>query len=77
MTDNAKSMIDPAHLKVETYPLIKNRGGQHVALTPTGIQVTHLPSGIMAIVDIGRSQHRNRQIAMEMILAAITHPDYR
>jgi protein subunit release factor A len=64
-------------LKIEVWPIpgIHQRGGQHVGTCPD-IRITHLPSGIQAIV-IGRSQHNNKMIAMDMILAAITHPKFR
>lgn len=70
--------IPADQLKFEVYPIpgVHSEGGQHVGM-PSGIQVTHLPSGIKAYVDIGRSQHINKMIAMDMILAAITHPRYR
>ena len=70
-------MIDPADLKVEHWPPRKPPGGQHVGTGPAGIKVTHLPTGIEACVDIGRSQFINREIAMDMILAALTHPRFR
>ena len=73
-------MIDiPADdLKIEVWPIpgIHQRGGQHVGTFP-GVRTTHLPSGVHAYVDIGRSQHINKLIAMDMILAAITHPKFR
>jgi len=70
--------IPADELKIEVYPIdgIDQRGGQHAG-TPSGVRVTHIPSGIMAYVNAGRSQHINRMIALDMILAAITHPRFR
>lgn len=51
-------------------------GGQQVG-TPSRIRVTHLPSGLVAECETERSQHRNRQIAMDMILGGLTSPHYR
>jgi peptide chain release factor 1 len=68
-------MIPPEDLRVTTYPE-RPRGGQHAG-TDTGIKVEHLPTGTVAIVNIGRSQFTNRTIAMDMILSAITHPRFR
>lgn len=68
-------MIPPEHLKIETYHP-RPPGGQQVGMD-CGVRVEHLPSGIFCVVDIGRSQHRNREIAIDMIEAAITHPMYR
>ena len=70
-------MIDSAEIKIEAWPPRKDRGGQHVGTGPSGVRVTHIPSGIEACVEIGRSQHVNREIAINMIEAAITHPRYR
>jgi protein subunit release factor A len=58
----------------ETWP--PRSGGQQAGVT-SGVKATHVPSGIEAVVNIGRSQHRNKQIAEDMILSAITHPQYR
>lgn len=48
-------------------------GGQHVNMTSSAVRITHRPSGVQIRVESDRSQHRNRQLAMErlqMILAA-------
>jgi len=39
------------------------------------VKVTHLPTGITAVVGFCRSQYRNRNVAVRMIEAAITDPD--
>lgn len=53
------------------------RGGQHVGWTAPGIKITHIPTDTVAICQIGRSQHINRMIAMDMLLSALTHPRFR
>lgn len=70
--------IPSEDLKIEAYPIegIHPKGGQHAG-TPCGIRLTHIPTGITAYVDVGRSQFRNKEIAEDMILAAITHPRFR
>jgi len=65
-------MIDPDHVQIEIWPP-RPKGGQHVGSGPSGVKVTHNPSGITACVDIGRSP----MIATDMILSAVTHPRYR
>lgn len=72
------SDIPVEHLKIEVWPIpgIHHRGGQHAG-TCLGVRVTHIPSGIHVCVDIGRSRHIHKMIAMDMILAAITHPKFR
>jgi peptide chain release factor 2 len=55
---------------IEYYPP-RNAGGQHVGF-PTGIKITHIPSGLIAICDMERSQMRNKETAMRMIAAGLT-----
>ena len=42
-------------------------GGQHAGIPASSIRVTHEPTGIMAQYGEERSQHKNKQIAIEMI----------
>lgn len=51
-------------------------GGQHFGTGPSGVKITHIPTGTEAICRSSRSQHLNREIAMDMILAALTHPRF-
>jgi len=66
-------MIDPADLKIEAYPP-RPRGGQQVGFTPVGVKATHLPTGTEAVSMLARSQHANREVALDMILTALIHP---
>lgn len=68
------SLIRPEDLKVESWPPRPKPGGQHVGSGPSGVRVMHIPTGIKACVDLGRSQFTNREIAVNMIEAALTHP---
>lgn len=67
-------LIPPDDLKVEV--VRKDQGGQHVGYTSMPIKVTHIPTGIVAIVEC-RSQHRSRQVAVEMIEAALTSRNFQ
>lgn len=71
--------IPVGQIRIEVYPIegMDTPGGQQVGAGHGGVRVTHIPSGIMAYVEIGRSQHINRTIALDMILAAVTHPRFR
>lgn len=42
-------------------------GGQHVNKVSTAVRVKHIPSGITVESQAERSQHRNREIAIEML----------
>lgn len=63
-------------LTIEIWPP-RQTGGQTTGGSSSGIKITHQPSGIVAIVDCERSQHKNKALAVEMIEAALTHPMYR
>ena len=66
--------ISDADLRVEA--LRDPPGGQHVG-SRTGVRITHLPTGLIAECETERSQHRNRSIALDMILGGLTSPHFR
>jgi protein subunit release factor A len=41
------------------------------------VKVKHLPTGVIAIVQSQRSQFKNKAIAVRMIEAALTDPDFQ
>ncbi|MBI1202632.1 MAG: hypothetical protein GC182_08995 [Rhodopseudomonas sp.] len=78
MTDrfmNVIATLADEDLKVEALHR-QPPGGQHVG-TESGVRVTHIPSKLVAEADGDRSQHRNRAIAMDMILGGLTSPHFR
>ncbi len=62
--------IKKTDLKIDTFRS-SGAGGQHVNKTESAIRITHLPTGTVSESQDGRSQHKNKEIAMTRLLTKI------
>jgi len=70
MPSEHEVVIDPRDVE-ESFTRGSGKGGQHRNKTDTCVVLRHLPTNTSIRVDGGRSQHVNRQTAMQLLRARI------
>lgn len=73
LSDNLIKAEDLTVSLIPLHPL----GGQHAGTPPADLELLHTPSGLRARVNGRGSQHRAKQVAIDMIIGGLTSPHYR